>query len=69
MTKSIPTDRHGNVYYGPRTYAEAEEVLQYETENLRTAAEEVAAMMDRAGFSRAAARVRREYHVRAETTD
>ena len=76
MTQTLPTDRWGNVYYGPRTFAEAEEtlsvlhtdMLENEKEDpdlaRRQYRQEIADMADRldaAGYPGVAARVRREY--------
>jgi len=71
MTKTIPTDKRGNVYYGPRTYAEACETIDRISESLRyqyelptaEAARRIASVMDEAGYSRIANRIRREWEV------
>lgn len=58
MTHILPTDRNGNIYYGPRTYAQAKEVMSQDDCPL---AEEVVKMMWRAGFRMAAQRLANEY--------
>lgn len=55
-TKTIPTDRHGNVYYGPTTLAGAMQQIQ----DGRPAAE-MAGMMDRAGYPGIARSIRVKY--------
>jgi len=76
MTKTIPTDKRGNVYYGPRTYAEASETIVAISESLRyqhelpteEAARRIANVMDAAGYAGIANRIRREWEVSDETT-
>ena len=67
MTKTIPTDNRGNVYYGPRTYTAACETIrelryQYELSTAE-AARRIANVMDEAGYSGIANRIRREWEV------
>lgn len=57
-TKTLPTDKKGQVYYGPTTYAQAEEQI-----NAGRDAAEMAEMLDDAGYTGLAARIRREYGV------
>jgi hypothetical protein len=57
-TKTLPTDKNGNVYYGPRTMAGAKEQIQ----EGRPAAD-VANMMEAAGHTGIARRIRKEYGV------
>jgi len=57
-TRILPTDKNGNVYYGPRTMKEAEEQI----EEGRPPAE-MAEMMEDAGFTGIANRIRKEYGV------
>lgn len=71
MTKTIPTDKHGNVYYGPRTYAAAAETIDAISETLRyqydspitESARRIANVMDAAGYTSIARRIRREWEV------
>ena len=71
MTKAIPTDKRGNVYYGPRTYAAASETIDEISESLRyqyelpttEAARRIASVMDAAGYSGIANRIRKEWEV------
>jgi len=53
----LPTDKYGNVYRGPKTYKEAvEAIFDYEADPKC-----VADMMERAGYNRIAARIRKEW--------
>jgi len=71
MTRTIPTDKRGNVYYGPRTYAAACETIDEISESLRyqyelptkEAARRIANVMDAAGYSGIARRIRKEWEV------
>jgi len=71
MTKTIPTDKRGNAYYGPRTYAAACETIDAIAESLRyqyelpttEAASRIANVMDAAGYSGIARRIRKEWEV------
>lgn len=56
-TKIIPTDKNGNVYYGPTTYKEA--VAQIEDVEGRTM-EDMALMMEDAGYAKIASRIRNQ---------
>jgi hypothetical protein len=70
-TTTLPTDRKGNVYYGPSTSTEAIKQIEAERESaceysddsfsLASEVERVAQMMERAGYAGAAARVRNHY--------
>lgn len=55
-TKTLPTDKHGQVYYGPKTYAAAEQQIKE-----GRPAQEVADMLDAAGYTGLARRIRAEY--------
>ena len=56
-TQEIPTDRHGNIYYGPTTTREAEELIQTGD----VSASEVTERLVTAGYLGVAARVRKIY--------
>jgi len=56
-TKILPTDKNGNVYYGPTTYKEA--VSQIEEVEGRTM-EGMALMMEDAGYAKIASRIRNQ---------
>lgn len=58
MTRIIPTDRNGNPYYGPKTYAQAQAVL---AESDSPLADEVVKIMNRAGYHGAAQRIANDY--------
>ena len=55
-TKNLPTDKNGNVYYGPTTYEAA--VSQIDE---GATPEKVAEMMAGAGYTGIAAKIRSEY--------
>ena len=55
-TKILPTDKNGNVYYGPTTY----EAAMTQIDEGRTP-ESVASMMADAGYAQIAAKIRSEY--------
>ena len=57
-TTPLPTDRNGQIYYGPKTYAEAEAQIRD-----GRPASEMADMMEGAGYTGIAARIRREYAI------
>lgn len=59
MISTLPTDKFGDVYYGPKTFAAAEQCID---DGARTA-RDVAEMLDDAGYTGVAARVRREYGI------
>lgn len=71
LTQTLPTDRLGNVYYGPCTSAEAiseieaaqREARDYEDDSfdLDAEIERVTSMMDGAGYVNAAVHVRNHY--------
>lgn len=61
-TKTLSTDRHGNVYRGPRTYREAESLIDSEDADPF----DVARRMDDAGFTLIANRIRRDYGERSK---
>lgn len=56
MTKTLPTDKHGNIYYGPRTTDEAMAALRLvwkdcpSTAGRTSAAESLIATLRTAGF-------------------
>lgn len=56
MTRTLPTDRNGNVYYGPKTFAAAQAQIAEGAD-----ATKVADMMERAGYRAVAAKVRKHY--------
>jgi len=58
-TKIIPTDKNGNVYYGPTTFADAESRIH----DLDLDPAQVANDMEQAGFRRIAARIRKEWEI------
>jgi hypothetical protein len=65
-TKILPTDKHGNVYYGPTTLATAENMVQNMANNIAgiskdDAAHKVACMLHNAGYTGIAARLRKAY--------
>lgn len=55
MIRTLPTDKNGQVYYGPTTYAQA--VAQI-AEGRDSA--EMARMLDKAGYAKIAAKIRKE---------
>ena len=61
-TQTIPTDRHGNPYYGPTTWAEACDLIRERDEaagdDEPSCAGEVADSLESAGYHRIALRVR-----------
>lgn len=57
-TQIIPTDKYGNVYYGPTTFAKAEEQIQD-----GRPADETADMLEDAGYIGIARRIRKAYRV------
>jgi hypothetical protein len=63
MTAYLPTDKHGDIYYGPRTFREAKEIIDQEHigSPRRNSARDIARRMSAAGYERIAARIRREY--------
>lgn len=71
-TRQLPTDKNGNVYYGPKTVAQAESqiasICDAESElpldvqsDARTLASEIAEKMKRAGYTRAASNLLKQY--------
>jgi hypothetical protein len=73
-TKTIPTDKNGNVYYGPKTVAQAEvvvyQIVESESElpiEAQTATSKIvlglAEKMNRAGYAKAASNLRKQYDV------
>ncbi len=60
-TRPLPTDKHGNVYYGPRTFREAKNQIDH----MHTAEEisDCAYMIERAGYTGVARRIRRHFGV------
>lgn len=73
LTTTIPTDKRGNVYYGPRTYAAASEMIEWLANSLQyqyemptaEAASRTADIMDSAGYTGIARRIRKEWEVPA----
>ena len=61
MTRILPTDKNGNVYYGPRTMKEAEDQIAD-----GRPAKEIAQTMEDAGFVGIARKIRKEYDVWSE---
>ena len=59
-TRILPTDKNGNVYYGPRTMKQAAQQI----EEGRPPAQ-MAEMMEDAGFSGIANRIRKQYGIKA----
>lgn len=67
-TRTLPTDKHGNVYYGPRTVNHAHD---YVTDILNNEAEtkvadcisDLCQRMESAGYTGIAARIRKAYGV------
>ena len=57
FTRIIPTDKHGNVYRGPRTAIEAREAIDIDNAEPK----KVVDMLDAAGFTGVARRIAREY--------
>lgn len=57
LTRTLPTDRHGHVYYGPATYAEAYAIIVHEDYSPSLMADTLA----RAGYIRIAARIRKSF--------
>ena len=66
-TKTLPTDKYGNVYYGPKTLGEAEKALRDMIDEVGIskydAAYYVASMAQKAGYTGVAARVRKAYGI------
>ena len=65
-THTLPTDRHGRVYYGPKTYQASEEFILdavNQGESQSAVAEETAEMLEGAGYPGVARRVRREFNL------
>lgn len=56
-TKPIPTDKFGNIYYGPRTLKEARDILN----NTSITLKEMVDLLTDHGFSGIAARIRKQY--------
>ena len=59
MTQPIPTDKHGNIYYGSRTFKEAETSICDDGVDPAQLADQ----METAGFPGVARRIRREFEV------
>jgi hypothetical protein len=66
-TRALPTDRNGNVCYGPRTFAQAEsaidELARQPEITTAAAARKIHDRLVEAGFAKVAARVAREYEI------
>lgn len=56
MTRTLPTDKYGRVYYGPKTYADAVAAIRHETPTATV----VHDLRD-AGFKRIARRIERNF--------
>jgi hypothetical protein len=56
MTQTIPTDKRGNVYYGPKTLSEAIDHIY-----AGRSAKEVEGMLRKAGYTGVADRVRAKF--------
>ena len=59
MTRILPTDKSGNVYYGPKTVAEAKMAIR----DMDAAPAKVVADLRKAGYARVAALIAKEYGV------
>lgn len=62
-TQIIPTDKHGNPYWGPRTFAQACELIEMDDQDF-SAAQSVSDDLDDAGYTGIARRVRKAYGVK-----
>lgn len=60
-TQIIPTDKNGNIYYGPTSFKQCEALID-EIDSPLTA-KQVADMMDAAGYTAVASKVRRAYGI------
>ena len=62
-----PTDRNGDVYYGPKSFAAAREQINFlvsqEEGTPQEVADGIATMMEKAGYKFAAAKVRNFYEI------
>lgn len=68
-TRTLPTDKHGNVYYGPRTCAEADALIATmidQGSTPRAAASRVADMVGDAGFAGVRRHIVRGYQLISE---
>lgn len=67
MITNIPTDRNGNVYYGPKTFAAGREQVNYlvaqDEGSPQEVAEKVASMMEEGGYQWASEKLRNLYEV------
>lgn len=64
--KTLRTDKHGNIYGGPRTLAQAEQAVrdaQNDHVSHVAAARKVAVMVADAGYTGVAARLRKAYGI------
>lgn len=59
LMKRLPTNKHGEVYYGPKTVAEAEAAIR----DMDAHPEKVVADLRRAGYWRVAAILAKAYRV------
>lgn len=57
MTTTIPTDKNGEVYYGPKTVAEATDAIR----KMDAEPEQVVADLRRAGYSWVANRIAKKF--------
>lgn len=61
-TQIIPTDKNGNVYYGPRTLKQADQMIEDMREDgVENAGAKMADKLKEAGFARLSALVRKKY--------
>lgn len=58
-TRILPTDKRGNVYYGPKTVAHAKDAIR----NMDAEPAKVVADLRKAGYSRVATLIAKEYGV------
>lgn len=62
LTQTLPTDRNNNLYYGPKTYAQAVEMIEEQDDDQQQAtARKVADMLENAGYKAVAQRIRKQY--------
>lgn len=57
MTRILPTDRNGEIYYGPKNVAQAKSAIR----DMDAEPAHVVAAMRKAGYDRAANRIAREF--------
>jgi len=59
MTRTLPTDKSGNVYYGPKTVKQGEAAIR----DMDADPTKVVADMRKAGYARAASMLAKQYGV------